>query len=36
MIELKKEVNLLCLRLGENARYSLEFERDEDGKEAYA
>jgi PAS domain S-box-containing protein len=36
MIELKKEVNELCLRLGENARYSLEFERDEDGKEAYA
>jgi PAS domain S-box-containing protein len=36
MIELKKEVNLLCLRLGENARYSLEFERDEDEKEAYA
>jgi PAS domain S-box-containing protein len=36
MIELKKEVNLLCLRLGENVRYPLEFERDEERKEAYA
>jgi PAS domain S-box-containing protein len=35
MIELKKEVNELCLRLGEAARYPLEFERDEKGKEAY-
>ncbi len=35
MIELKKEVNELCLRLGEAARYPLEFERDEEGKEAY-
>jgi PAS domain-containing protein len=35
MIELKKEVNELCLRLGETARYPLEFERDEEGKEAY-
>jgi two-component system CheB/CheR fusion protein len=35
MIELKKEVNELCRRLGEAARYPLEFERDEDGKEAY-
>jgi len=29
MIELKKETNLLCLQLGERARYPLEFERDE-------
>jgi PAS domain S-box-containing protein len=29
MIELKKEVNELCLRLGEAARYPLEFEQDE-------
>jgi PAS domain S-box-containing protein len=36
MIELKKEVNELCLRLGENARYPLEFEREEDRKGAYA
>jgi PAS domain S-box-containing protein len=35
MIELKKEVNELCLRLGEAARYPLEFERDEKGKEVY-
>lgn len=35
MIELKKEVNDLCRRLGEAARYPLEFERDEVGKEAY-
>jgi len=35
MIELKKEVNELCLRLGEPARYPLEFERDEQGKDAY-
>jgi hypothetical protein len=33
---LKKEVNELCLRLGENARYPLEFEREEDRKGAYA
>ena len=36
MIELKKEVNELSRRLGEAARYPLEFERDEEGKEAYA
>jgi PAS domain S-box-containing protein len=35
MIDLKKEVNELCLRLGEVARYPLEFERGEKGKEAY-
>ena len=35
MIELKKEVNELCRRLGEAARYPLEFEWDEVGKEAY-
>ena len=35
MIELKKEVNELCLRLGEAPRYPLEFEREEKGKEAY-
>jgi PAS domain-containing protein len=34
MIELKKEVNELCLRLGEAARYPLGFERDEERKEA--
>jgi PAS domain S-box-containing protein len=35
MIDLKKEVNDLCLRLGEAPRYPLEFERDEKGKEAH-
>jgi two-component system, LuxR family, sensor kinase FixL len=35
MIELKKEVNELCRRLGETPRYPLEFERDEKGREAY-
>jgi PAS domain S-box-containing protein len=35
MIELKKEVNELCLRLVEAARYPLEFEHEESGKEAY-
>lgn len=35
MIELKKEVNDLCRRLGEAARYPLEFERDEEGEGAY-
>ena len=32
MIEMKKEVNELCHRLGEVARYPLEFEQD--GKES--
>jgi len=35
MIELKKEVNELCLRLGEAARYRLEFEQGEKGWEAH-
>ena len=29
MIELKKEINELCQRLGEPARYPLEFEKEE-------
>jgi len=32
MIEMKKEVNELCHRLGEEVRYPLEFEQD--GKES--
>jgi hypothetical protein len=32
MIELKKEINELCQRQGEAARYPLEFERE--GKES--
>jgi two-component system sensor kinase FixL len=35
MIELKKEVNELCRRLGEAPRYPLEFDREEEGKDAY-
>ena len=31
MIELKKEINELCRRQGEPARYPLEFEQDERG-----
>lgn len=33
MIELKKEINELCRRQGESERYSLEFERRDDGLE---
>jgi len=32
MIELKKEVNELCSRLGEQSRYPLEFEKEENDK----
>ena len=34
MIELKKEINELCQRHGEPARYPLEFEEQEEGKES--
>lgn len=32
MIELKKEINELCQRLGEPTRYPLEFEKEDEGK----